>query len=206
MEFYEYQPITAKEHAFRLILLHPASRPKIEIDIIHASLDEENLIEYEAVSYVWGTQVLGVFVFVPEVRKYLQVTNCLELVLRDLRLPDKKRCLWIDGICINQNDQNDIEKREKNHQVRLMGKIYNSAHRVLVHLGRPTELTPILKDAIAEIQQLEALYKTSEAKTLQDLEQELEHKLQELEELQSLPGATELQHSRRHKSWRASCT
>ncbi|KAI0176960.1 heterokaryon incompatibility protein-domain-containing protein [Pestalotiopsis sp. NC0098] len=193
MEYYEYKPITAKEHTFRLILLHPASQPKIEIDIIHASLDEENLIAYEAISYVWGSQQMSTSVFVPEVQKYLKVTNSLELVLRDLRLPDTKRCLWIDGICINQHDQNDIEKIEKNHQVRLMGRIYNSAHRVLFHLGRPTELTPILKDAITEMQQHQALQEQTEATAFQDLEQELEQTLQELEELQSLPGVTELQ-------------
>lgn len=193
MEYYEYKPITAKEHTFRLILLHPASQPKIEIDIIHASLDEDNLIAYEAISYVWGSQQMSTSVFVPEVQKYLKVTNSLELVLRDLRLPDTKRCLWIDGICINQHDQNDIEKIEKNHQVRLMGRIYNSAHRVLFHLGRPTELTPILKDAITEMQQHQALQEPTEATAFQDLEQELEQTLQELEELQSLPGVTELQ-------------
>lgn len=193
MEYYEYKPIIAEEHAFRLILLHPASQPKIEIDIIHASLDEENLIEYEAISYVWGTQEMDTSVFVPEVQKHLRVTNSLELVLRDLRRPDTKRCLWVDGICINQNDQNDIEKREKNHQVRLMGRIYNSAHRVLSHLGRSTELTPILRDAITEMQQDQGSQNMAGAQTLQDLEQELEHKLKELEKLQNLPGITDLQ-------------
>jgi len=38
--------------------------------------------------------------------------------------------LWIDAICINQNDV-----IEKNHQVAMMGQIYTQAQRVVVWLG-----------------------------------------------------------------------
>ena len=52
-----------------------------------------------------------------------------------LSLPSQKDCvysrlLWVDSICINQTD-ND----EKNHQVRIMGRIFNSACMVVIWLG-----------------------------------------------------------------------
>ncbi|ETS83721.1 hypothetical protein PFICI_05597 [Pestalotiopsis fici W106-1] len=152
---YQYSPITAEEHGFRLLRLHPATTPHIEIDIIHASLKEAKIRLYEAVSYVWGSSQLVSSVYVQG--SYLNVTNNLELVLRDLRYPHDERWLWIDGICINQNDQHDHEKKEKNHQVKQMARIYSKATRVLVHLGRPTSLTPVLRDTLVELEELEVL-------------------------------------------------
>lgn len=151
---YEYSPIIADEHAFRIARLLPAKKSDvdIEIEIIHASLDEDNLIPYEAVSYVWGSPEMSCSVSVQG--SCLKVTNNLQLVLRDLRLPNQERLLWIDGICINQNDRNDQEEKEKNHQVRQMGKIYRSAERVLFHLGRSTDLTPIMRNTLEKLQQL----------------------------------------------------
>lgn len=58
------------------------------------------------------------------------ITKSLAGVLRRLRLPDAKRIVWADGICINQQDL-----QEKGHQVALMGKIYGRAASVAVWLG-----------------------------------------------------------------------
>src|SRR6266536_3278017 len=40
------------------------------------------------------------------------------------------RCLWIDALCINQADL-----LERNHQVRLMSRIYGEASHVIAWLG-----------------------------------------------------------------------
>ncbi|EKG14221.1 Heterokaryon incompatibility [Macrophomina phaseolina MS6] len=45
-----------------------------------------------------------------------------------------ERRLWIDAVCINQEDNS-----EKNHQVPLMTKIYAEADRVLIYLGDHAE-------------------------------------------------------------------
>ncbi|KAI1773872.1 heterokaryon incompatibility protein-domain-containing protein [Hypoxylon cercidicola] len=52
-------------------------------------------------------------------------------ILRCLRYADKPRIIWIDALCINQND--DVEKGP---QVARMGDIYPSAHRISIWLGR----------------------------------------------------------------------
>jgi len=50
--------------------------------------------------------------------------------LRRLRLPHEERRLWVDAICINQDDNT-----EKSHQVNLMSKIYSWTSRVLLWIG-----------------------------------------------------------------------
>jgi hypothetical protein len=60
----------------------------------------------------------------------LSVTKNLAIALRHLRLRDAPRTLWIDAICIDQ--QNIAEKGE---QVAKMAQIYSSSARVVVWLG-----------------------------------------------------------------------
>jgi hypothetical protein len=91
MEIYQYEPIIQDEHGFRIVRLLPGSGPYIHVEIIHASFDESDLIEYDAVSYVWGSPELTSAIIVGG--KQLNVTKNLELVLRDLRLPEVERYL-----------------------------------------------------------------------------------------------------------------
>ncbi|KAL8669842.1 MAG: hypothetical protein Q9168_005582 [Polycauliona sp. 1 TL-2023] len=51
--------------------------------------------------------------------------------LKELRLPDRERWLWIDAICINQGNL-----QERGWQVALMDSIYRNAQSVTVWLGR----------------------------------------------------------------------
>ena len=70
-------------------------------------------IGYEALSYVWGSISKWERIFIQDMT--VSVTPSLAQALRNLRLPDAPRVLWIDSICINQADM-----VEKNSQVRLM--------------------------------------------------------------------------------------
>jgi hypothetical protein len=54
--------------------------------------------------------------------------------LQHLRLENEVRLLWIDAICINQED---LEERE--NQVRFMCEIYQRAERVVCWLGEDAE-------------------------------------------------------------------
>ncbi|KAF9871838.1 heterokaryon incompatibility protein [Colletotrichum karsti] len=49
---------------------------------------------------------------------------------RRLAVPERKFNFWIDAICIDQTNHD-----ERSNQVRLMGEIYQSAHRVIAWLG-----------------------------------------------------------------------
>jgi len=60
----------------------------------------------------------------------LQITNNLAVALRHLRLRKKSRTLWVDAICINQDDP-----VERSAEVLEMGSIYRNAQQVVIWLG-----------------------------------------------------------------------
>jgi len=66
--------------------------------------------DYEALSYVWG-ETSGTHMMSCSGMK-IQITANLDAALRRLRFRDQPRLLWVDAICINQDDI-----IEKNHQV-----------------------------------------------------------------------------------------
>lgn len=51
-------------------------------------------------------------------------------VAYNFRLLDSTGYLWVDQICINQDNT-----AERNYQVGIMGKIYQAGHQILVWLG-----------------------------------------------------------------------
>jgi hypothetical protein len=91
--------------------------------------------EFEALSYTWGSPHSRRAVFIEDPshtgrRTKLLVTKNLAVALRHLRYRDLPRTLWVDAICINQQDM-----AERNEQVQRMPHIYRLAHRVVVWLG-----------------------------------------------------------------------
>ena len=64
-----------------------------------------------------------------EMTDWLSRRNLAE-VLPYLRYEYRIRTLWIDAICINQQDL-----RERSSQVKIMGDIYRLADRVVIWLG-----------------------------------------------------------------------
>ncbi len=85
---------------------------------------------YIAISYEWGSDQI---VSTMERDDGFQIgltesaTEIIKYVLGERR---RKEWVWMDAICINQN--NEVEKR---HQVALMGEIYSSALQVLACIG-----------------------------------------------------------------------
>jgi hypothetical protein len=66
-----------------------------------------------------------------ECHRPLYLTANSARALQSMRLRDRPRRLWMDAVCINQNDPVD-----KNHQVANMKRVYSLADRVLVYLPR----------------------------------------------------------------------
>ncbi|KAF2262222.1 HET-domain-containing protein [Lojkania enalia] len=91
---------------------------------------------YEAVSYVWGD--LNDAVDITCNGLPFTISANLADALRVFRNPAKARKLWVDIICINQQD-----KEEKSYQVRRMHEVYQNAVRVLAWVGHD-------QDGIAE--------------------------------------------------------
>ncbi len=91
--------------------------------------------QFEALSYTWGADGEREIVQVEPGNNHqtlstVEVKQDLASALRHLRLPHETRTLWVDAICINQDD-----RFERQTQVKRMADIYKLAYRVVVWLG-----------------------------------------------------------------------
>lgn len=85
-----------------------------------------------ALSYVWGDPEPQKTILIHDKTKL--VTSNLYDALLELRNPGHPILLWVDAVCINQEDI-----QERNQQVRLMAAIYSQVWHVVCWLGRLTE-------------------------------------------------------------------
>ncbi|KAH8789885.1 heterokaryon incompatibility protein-domain-containing protein [Hyaloscypha sp. PMI_1271] len=141
---YSELPIDPKLEIRILELLPPASPDPTEI---HCNLTTARLADkpsYEALSYAWGDAVFPEKIYLPT--GYLAITSNLAAALRQLRLPNRPRRLWVDAVCINQIDDN-----EKGHQVMLMAQIFSATTRAVGWLGEGNAETEAAIDIIKEL-------------------------------------------------------
>ncbi|RMJ02370.1 hypothetical protein CDV36_015363 [Fusarium kuroshium] len=134
-------PTTLGSNEVRLICIEAADSPDYPIHLSLEVYDLDNCPEYEAVSYTWagedGDCFLSKPIYVgPFWDCLIQTNNCWEM-LRFVRPWRGIRMLWVDAICINQNNLS-----ERSSQVANMGRIYSSCSRVIVYLG-PDMATPL---------------------------------------------------------------
>lgn len=135
--FYQYSPLPS-EQFIRLLELYPGhANDNLDCTLHQTKL--ENAPKYEAISYAWGDPANKIDVLCDG--KIIMVTPNLKDALLRLRIKDRSRVLWIDAICINQNDH-----VEKGSQVKLMKRIYGNATRVCVWLGYTTaQMEPVIE-------------------------------------------------------------
>ncbi|KAK1849672.1 hypothetical protein CCHR01_07727 [Colletotrichum chrysophilum] len=128
-------PLTPGAGQFRILVLHPQTTDggggQLHGSLVVANLKHEKG-RFETLSYVWGSSTLPRTTILVD-RTSLQITASLGSFLRYLRRNDRPLRLWADGICINQDDD-----EEKSEQVALMADIYKSCSQVNVWLPDPT--------------------------------------------------------------------
>lgn len=129
---YSYTPL--EDHHIRLLELRPGTRGTvIHIDLIPMELSPQARPSYHALSYAWGSPTLDHEVLVESGEsssRILRVTQNLYVALQHLRYGSMPRRLWVDAICINQQDTD-----ERSRQVERMADIYGSAEKVVIWLG-----------------------------------------------------------------------
>ncbi|KAJ4344205.1 hypothetical protein N0V95_006245 [Ascochyta clinopodiicola] len=143
---YEYTALDDTKRQIRLLHLHPSvnSEPghlphDIQCTFSLASLDDNP--SFEALSYVWGdASSTGLITLHGHP---FSVTSNLHIALTHLRHQDKERVLWVDALCINQDDL-----RERSSQVSHMRHIYSQATTVLIFLGEAWEGSDVVIDLI----------------------------------------------------------
>ncbi|KAL9610351.1 MAG: hypothetical protein Q9167_004949 [Letrouitia subvulpina] len=128
MASFQYMPLSRHPYSIRLLKLLPSddSESPLCCEVFHEDL--ENDVSYEALSYTWGDTNETTDVLLSG--RLFPVTVNLNAALRALRLSDKPRALWVDAICINQQDI-----KEQGKQVSIMWNIYQAADCVVVWLG-----------------------------------------------------------------------
>jgi hypothetical protein len=126
---YIYEPLNTSRIEIRLLYLQPGHQEDpIECSLSHASLQYGHIPRYETVSYCWGDRTLRSSIQLDGLATDVPASSAQ--ALRALRLPDAVRVLWIDALCVNQND---VE--EQNVQVALMCDVYRNGVGNLVYLG-----------------------------------------------------------------------
>ena len=135
-----HRPLTRDN--IRLLTLQPG----LFNDPIHCQLEQVSLSAghaYEALSYVWGNARDTAPMILD--RTPYHITKNLECALRYLRYKESPRVLWVDAICINQNDPD-----EKSEQVPIMGEIYSKATKVYAWLGEADRQIDCVFDVLQE--------------------------------------------------------
>ena len=115
----------------RLLRLHPHldQRSPLQCDLLEYPLYKptNGTHPYEALSYVWGcgdkVRALST------AHGNVPITENLYVALLSLRDRSFPRIIWVDAVCINQDDIG-----ERSRQVQYMAEIYAKASRVIVWL------------------------------------------------------------------------
>ncbi|KEZ45545.1 hypothetical protein SAPIO_CDS1879 [Scedosporium apiospermum] len=111
----------------RLMILEPGEDGDA-LSCTMKTMNLDNPVPYEAVSYVWGSTHRDHPIKVAGQTTY--ITTNLDSTLRRVRSRSRPRTLWVDSVCINQDDL-----PERGSQVLQMGKVYGKAKKVLMYLG-----------------------------------------------------------------------
>lgn len=124
---FRYHHLPLSDQRIRVLRLGP----DLTADgLIQCQLSEDDVSsEHVCLSYMWGLERPKKAICVNGQSFFVRLN--LWKFLRLSRERKETRPLWIDAICIDQGN-----KKERGHQVRLMGQIYNTASQVLVWLGK----------------------------------------------------------------------
>ncbi|KAJ4357271.1 uncharacterized protein N0V89_001846 [Didymosphaeria variabile] len=125
-----YENLTLSRDEIRVVRLHPATAwdDQIDCSLMTLCLSDPERPQYQALSYVWGDARVTVHMKVNGL--LFKGTKNLVDALRALRLQDQERIIWVDAICINQQDA-----QERNEQVKKMADIYRNSSATVAWLG-----------------------------------------------------------------------
>lgn len=128
------------ENEIRVLSIHPGA----DSDELSASLEHHDLEStehlYTTISYAWGPPEDPHFPCHVHGVTFSLRKNATQ-ILKILRSPDAPVRVWLDRLCINQDD-----KVEKSAQIRLMYQIYKRAKTTVIWLGEADASTQSVAD------------------------------------------------------------
>jgi hypothetical protein len=145
------RPIPKRASPVARVYLHTDLRAASEIRLLYLdaaavgqpltgrliATQRSDLPKYKALSYTWGNAKPVASLQLPE--GVLGIAGNLELALRRLRSTTEVQVLWVDAICINQDDP-----IERSYQVSLMKQIYGDSEECIAYLGEQQDGSQIL--------------------------------------------------------------
>lgn len=123
----EYQHTALPEGKYIRVCQLEAGNQADDVHVRLETFDLPTKAPYTALSYVWGSSEYRGTITCHG--KRLEIPANLLEALKAIRHPTCSQRLWADSICIDQQST-----KEKNHQVALIGKIYEQASKVTVWL------------------------------------------------------------------------
>lgn len=125
---FQYRTV-ADGDAFRLVVLLPGTgNALVECRLLWESSKHPQR-DYSCLSYCWGEVKTRNAAILCDGYRF-SVTHNLLMALQNVRKPTTNVLIWIDQICINQDDLH-----ERGHQVSIMKQIFSHAKEVIVWLG-----------------------------------------------------------------------
>lgn len=122
---YHYKAVFEKE--VRLLHLLPSEKIESTLKAVITHTTLENTTDFRALSYVWGQGNQSCVLKTPD--GYLNITSSVSSALRHLRRSYDPITLWVDAVCINQDDNS-----EKASQIKLLPHIFRHAMSTLAFL------------------------------------------------------------------------
>ncbi|KAF6815136.1 hypothetical protein CPLU01_14224 [Colletotrichum plurivorum] len=140
---YKYVPLDMLVNEMRMIVVEPAADRNAPLVLRLAHCPIVCQVVYFALSYTWGD---------PEPTRQVTASGQkmtiranLEFVLRALRSSKTMLCIWVDAVCI---DQENLVERSR--QIKRMFEIYHRAVQVYCYVGEPDEASEAALDLIPE--------------------------------------------------------
>lgn len=158
---YCYEPLDPKSDVRLLILEKGSGTEPVRCRLTWASFLRKPY--YEALSYTWGSALNAKTIYIQGCP--VTIRNNLFQALSALRRKDAGRILWVDAICIDQDNV-----LERNHQVSLMKQIYAAATEVLVWLGVEADGSGLAMQQLKMLTQPCGLWKSLNNSTFEALQ------------------------------------
>ncbi|KAF5665956.1 Het6 heterokaryon incompatibility [Fusarium denticulatum] len=146
-----YQSLT-NPTSFRLLqILSDGGQDILRCRMFDADLAAQEIPRYIALSYTWHDESLPK-TFRPVLinDKYLNISLNLWNFLQNYRETAGERIIWIDQICINQDDTDECVQ-----QIGQMCEIYQHASMDLFWIGEPEENAETVFDLLSSLHRLE---------------------------------------------------
>ncbi|KAJ1322839.1 HET domain-containing protein [Microdochium nivale] len=131
------KPLNDPSKQIRLLKLDAAEFDD-EVQCSVLTCDLSSAPDFNAISYTWGPEQPQRDIRIDGARFTVR-ENC-HYAIRQARLHDSSQPVWVDSICINQDDL-----QEKSAQVGFMGDIYARADTVLACIGPSDEASDAIE-------------------------------------------------------------